>query len=172
MESMLNAHCHLSMCAERADVPSHLRVLNHGPGAYPSHPLDTVCCVKRFVSDSRMCQLPQVIIPFARMTELPSMPLGLRPLYNAGLALASNWLELALLLLEENPNAVQARSARLSAAYLLELVGPLPAELAPEMPFHASPPGQHELSLARLEATPKVARHMLPVAVFTCAIRR
>eukprot|EP00972_Heterocapsa_arctica_P037506 5522256-Heterocapsa_arctica.AAC.1 len=80
-----------------------------------------------------MCQLPQVIIPFARMTELPSMPLGLRPLYNPGLALASNWLELALLLLAENLNAVQARSARLSAAYLLELVGPLPAELAPEM---------------------------------------
>eukprot|EP00972_Heterocapsa_arctica_P014267 2100317-Heterocapsa_arctica.AAC.1 len=32
---------HLSMCAQHADVPTHLRVLNRGPGAYPRHPLDT-----------------------------------------------------------------------------------------------------------------------------------
>lgn len=148
----------------------HLQVQIRGAGVGAPHPLDVVCCCKRYLSDSRLSQAPILAIPFERCRSLGPPPQALRPLYKVGRKLAIGWLEFAELLLNEHPGS---QSMTTSAQYLLDLVnGNLVYEPLPTLTFHDHPPSEAELTLNRLNMAPRANRQLLPVATFTCNIKR
>ncbi len=75
-----------------------------------------------------------------------------------------------MLILDENPGS---QNMAISARYLMQLVeGSLTMEPLPSLPMHANPPTDAELTLVRLACAPRSNRQLLPVATFSCNVKR
>ncbi len=152
-----------NQCNFIADVPSQLQVRARGAGVGAPHVLDVVCCCKRFLCDSRLSRAPILIVPFERMRACPTPPRSPRPMYRPSDKLALSWLELAELLLDENPGDEGMARA---ATYLLNLANSdLRPEPMPELLMHENPPWSVN------SCSPDLTRHPTP-AGNCCPSRR
>jgi len=154
------------------DLPTQLPVKVDGPGgrAY-NHPLDVICCCKRYVSDAECCHVPVLVLPFARPQSMTAfLHTELRPHNASSYSLQMHWVTLAEYLLEANP---ENEGFVKSAKYLLDLCDGVHLETndLPSLPFHAAPPRGDLLSLQSLDTPPAAVRYLMPVATFKCHIK-
>ena len=157
-----------------ADVPNHLPITVAGPGARAAaeHPLDVICCVKRYASDNSCSQAPMLAIPCERFHNIPeAVPTSLRVHNTPSDALLKDWLELAEYLL--NTWAHDANMLR-AAQYLYDLTtnGHLAIDDRDSLPFHCSRPRAALLTLQALESGSNAASYLMPVATMKWHIKR
>ena len=150
-----------------ADLPAGMQV-TAAPAArlVPPHPLDIVCAVKRYASDSQVAQPPVLVVPRGRFSRLPSvLPVGVRPRNPA--KHARKWLDLA----EELLRSLGNQSAKHTADYLISLaLGQRGLDPPPPLPFHLC--GRVCNGAQALWEAPAVMKTVLPAAVFRAHLRR
>lgn len=134
-----------------------------------AHPLDTICLLKRWASDTELCQAPVLVLPYGRATQcLPgSLPSGLQQ-HNPP-KFAAEWLQLAAYLVKHMGTQSAAKTAR----YLVALAtGRIATGTPCPLPVHEK--GRPELLVALNAAmtAPAGLRALVPAAVFRAVIRR